>query len=152
MKLKEGDDAPLIEAIDQDGNKISLEDYKGSKVVLYFYPRDNTSGCTAEACNLRDNYELLIQKGFKIIGVSADSMASHKKFADKYSLPFPLIPDTEKEIIKAYGAWGMKKFMGREYEGIYRMTFIISEEGKILKIFDKVKTKEHAEQILAEIN
>jgi thioredoxin-dependent peroxiredoxin len=151
MKLNVGDKAPVIQAEDQFGKTINLEDYKGSKVILYFYPKDNTPGCTAEACNLRDNYQLLMEKGYKIIGVSADSASSHQKFTGKYQLPFPLIPDTDKEIVKSYGVWGKKKFMGREYDGIHRMTFIISEEGDILKIFDKVKTKDHTAQILAEM-
>jgi thioredoxin-dependent peroxiredoxin len=151
MKLRIGDKAPAIEAVDQNGKMISLEDLKGSKVILYFYPKDDTPGCTAEACNLRDNYNLLLEKGFKIIGVSADSAASHQKFTDKYSLPFSLIPDTDKKIINAYGVWGKKKFMGREYDGINRMTFVISEDGIILSIFEKVQTKDHSDQILAEV-
>ncbi len=151
MKLKIGDKAPAIEALDHNGKKISLEDYKGSKVILYFYPKDDTPGCTAEACNLRDNYNILLEKGFKIIGVSADSTISHQKVAGKYFLPFSLIPDTDKKIIPAYGVWGKKKFMGREYDGINRLTFIISEDGDILKIFDKVQTKDHSDQILAEV-
>ena len=151
MNLKVGDKAPAIEAVDHNGRKISLEEYKGSKVILYFYPKDDTPGCTAEACNLRDNYNMLLEKGFKIIGVSADNATSHLKFAGKYFLPFPLIPDTEKVIINAYGVWGKKKFMGREYDGINRMTFVISEDGHILKIFDKVQTKDHTDQILAEV-
>jgi thioredoxin-dependent peroxiredoxin len=152
MNLKVGDIAPSIKAVDQNGNKISLEDFKGSKVILYFYPKDDTPGCTAEACNLRDNYDGLLSKGFKVIGVSADSAKSHQKFTGKYNLPFPLIPDTDKEIINAYGVWGKKKFLGKEYNGIYRVTFIISEEGKILRIFDKVQTKDHTDQILAEVD
>jgi len=151
MKLKVGDMAPAIEANDQNGKKVSLAEYKGSRVILYFYPKDNTPGCTAEACNLRDNYSMLIEKGYNILGVSADSAASHQKFISKYALPFSLIPDTDKKIIKNYGVWGRKKFMGREYDGIIRMTFVIAEDGKILKIFDKVKTKDHTDQILAEV-
>lgn len=150
MKLKVGDRAPVIKSADQYGNAISLEDFKGSKVILYFYPKDNTPGCTAEACNLRDNFDDLMEKGFKIIGVSADDEESHKKFTEKYRLPFPLIPDTDKKIIRDYGVWGPKKFMGREYQGINRTTFIISEEGKVEKIITKVKTKDHSDQILAE--
>jgi len=149
MKLQVGDKAPAIEAVDQNDKKISLNDFAGSKVILYFYPKDDTPGCTAEACNLRDNYSRLLEKGFIIIGVSADSAKSHQKFTDKYSLPFSLIPDTDKNIIKAYGAWGRKKFMGKEYDGIIRMTFVISEQGEILNIFDKVETKDHSDQILA---
>ena len=149
--LKIGDKDPAFSTTDQNGQMISLEDYRGSKVILYFYPKDNTPGCNAEACNFRDNYNDLMNKGFKIIGVSADSAASHLKFIDKFSLPFPLIPDTEKEIINQYGVWGLKKFMGKEYMGIHRMTFVISEEGLIEKIFTKVKTKAHTEQIYAEM-
>jgi peroxiredoxin Q/BCP len=152
MKLKIGDKAPVIDAVDQNGDRVKLEDLKGQKVILYFYPKDNTPGCTAEACNLRDNYDDLLEKGFRIIGVSADSDSSHKKFAEKYKLPFPLIPDTEKKIIKDYDVWGLKKFMGREYYGINRTTFVISEEGKIENIITKVKTKDHADQILEEMD
>jgi peroxiredoxin Q/BCP len=151
MKLKIADKAPDFHAVDQHGQTISLAGMKGSKIILYFYPKDDTPGCTAEACNLRDNYDELLKKGFKVIGVSADNAAAHQKFTEKYTLPFPLIPDTSKTIIKDYGVWGLKKFMGREYEGIHRVTFVISEEGMILKIFDKVNTKDHTEQILAEI-
>lgn len=152
MKLKVGDKAPGINAMDQFGNKISLDDFAGSKVILYFYPKDDTPGCTAEACNLRDNYAMLMEKGFKIIGVSADNAKSHVKFTEKYELPFPLIPDTDKKIVQDYGVWGRKKFMGREFDGIIRTTFVISEDGSVLKIFDKVDTKDHTNQILAEIN
>ncbi len=152
MKLKVGDKAPGINAMDQFGNKISLDDFAGSKVILYFYPKDDTPGCTAEACNLRDNYALLMEKGFKIIGVSADNSKSHVKFTEKYALPFPLIPDTDKKIVQDYGVWGRKKFMGREFDGIIRTTFVISEDGSVLKIFDKVDTKDHTNQILSEIN
>lgn len=150
--LKEGDKAPDINAEDQNGNPIKLSDFKGKKVVLYFYPKDDTPGCTAEACNFRDNYQDLKDKGFELIGVSADTAAKHQKFATKYDLPFALIPDTEKEVIKAYGVWGLKKFMGREYDGIHRETFVIDEEGKIAKIYLKVKTKEATEQILADFS
>lgn len=146
--LNEGDQAPEFSATDQNGNEVTLSDYRGKKVVLYFYPKDDTPGCTAEACNFRDNYDELKEKGFEIIGVSADNEDKHRRFATKYSLPFPLIPDTEKEIIKAYGVWGKKKFMGREFEGIHRETFLIDEEGKIEKILTKVKTKKATEQIL----
>ncbi len=150
--LKEGDQAPDINSVDQDGNPIKLSDYQGKKVVLYFYPKDDTPGCTAEACNFRDNYQDLKDRGFEIIGVSADNAQKHQKFAGKYDLPFPLIPDTEKEVIKAYGVWGLKKFMGREYDGIHRETFVIDEEGKIAKVYQKVKTKEATEQILADFS
>lgn len=146
--LKEGDKAPYFRAEDQDGNHIDLNDYKGSKIILFFYPKANTPGCTAESCNLRDNYSLLQEKGFQILGVSADSPKKQQNFREKNTLPFPLIPDTEKEIIKAYGVWGTKKMYGKEYEGIHRTTFIIDEAGAIEKVFNKVKTKEHSEQIL----
>jgi len=151
MKLKSGDKAPDINSTDQNGNPVKLADFLGHKVILYFYPKDDTPGCTAEACSLRDGYADLLAKGYKIIGVSADSDKSHKKFADKYHLPFPLLPDTSKEIINAYGVWGPKKFMGRAYDGILRTTFIIGEDGKILKIIEDVKTKNHADQVLAEM-
>jgi len=148
--LKIGDEAPAFKTVDQDGNPISLSDYSGKKVILYFYPKDDTPGCTAEACNLRDNYDLLLKKGYKIIGVSADDEKSHKKFIEKYVLPFPLIPDKDKSILKAYGAWGRKKLYGKEYDGILRTTYVISEKGLIEKIFNKVDTKNHTEQILEE--
>ena len=116
--------------------------------MLYFYPKDNTPGCTAQACNLRDNYDSLLSKGYKVIGISADTQQSHQKFIEKHSLPFPLIADTEKAIIKDYGVWGPKKFMGKSYDGIHRTTFVIDEQGIIEEIIEKVKTKEHANQIL----
>ncbi len=149
---KEGEKAPVFSAKDQDDNTINLEDYEGSKVILYFYPKASTPGCTAESCNLRDNFEALLEKGFKIIGVSADSVKKQQNFKAKNDLPFPLIPDTEKEIINAYGVWGKKKMYGKEFEGIHRMTFIIDEEGKIEHVFTKVKTKAHTEQILEKYN
>lgn len=148
LHLKEGDPAPGFTAMDQYGKEIKLSDYAGKKVILYFYPKDNTPGCNAEACNLRDHHEKLNTEGFDVIGVSADTTASHIKFTDKFGIPFRLIPDTEKKIIMAYGVWGPKKFMGREYDGIHRTTFVIDEKGSIEKIFTKVKTKEHSEQIL----
>ena len=146
--LKEGDPAPAFEGIDQNGQIIKLSDHAGKKVVLYFYPKDNTPGCTAEACDFRDRDKELAGHGIQVIGVSADSEKSHKKFVDKFDLPFPLIADTEHEVIKAYGVWGKKKFMGREYDGIHRETFIIDEKGTIEKIFTKVKTKEPTAQVL----
>lgn len=147
-QLKAGDTAPAIQGRDQDGRHVSLADCKGSKVILYFYPKDSTPGCTAEACNLRDNYEGLLAKGFKILGVSADSEKSHQKFIQKYSLPFPLLADVDKTIVKDYGVWGPKKFMGRVFDGIHRTTFIISEDGKIERIIKEVDTKNHTAQIL----
>ncbi len=147
-ELKEGDQAPEFKGIDQDGNPISLNDFKGHKLVLYFYPKDSTPGCTSQACNLRDNYDYLLKNGYKVVGVSADSEKSHKKFIEKHELPFPLIADTEKEILKAYGVWGPKKFMGREFLGINRTTFVIDQEGTIEEIIGKVKTKDHTSQII----
>ncbi len=148
-KLKEGTSAPLFEGTDQNGNLIKLGDFSGKKLVLYFYPRDNTPGCTAEACNLRDNYEEFIRKGFAVVGVSMDSEKSHRNFAEKYSLPFPLIADTTGKISKDYGAYGEKKMYGKSYFGIIRTTFIIDEHGVIEKIISKVNTKAHSEQIFS---
>ncbi len=149
-KLKEGDKAPDFKGKDQDGNLISLDDFKGHKLVLYFYPKDSTPGCTSQACNLRDNYDYLLKNGYKVLGVSADSEKSHQKFIEKNDLPFPLISDTDKEILKAYDVWGLKKFMGKEFMGIKRTTFVIDEEGKIEEIIEKVKTKDHTAQIIKE--
>ena len=146
--LSIGDQAPSIDGLDQDGKKITLEEYRGKKVVLYFYPRDNTPGCTAEACDLRDNYPALQAKGYEIIGVSAGSQQSHQKFIGKHKLPFPLISDTERTVLQDYGAWGQKKLYGKSFLGIIRMTFIIDEEGKIEDIIRKVRTKEHSRQII----
>ena len=147
-ELAEGNKAPEFSGKDQSGNEISLKDLQGRKVILYFYPKDNTPGCTTESCNLRDNYRELIKKGFEVIGVSADSEKSHQNFIEKYDLPFNLISDSGKEILKAYGAWGLKKLYGKVYEGILRKTFIIDEQGVILKIINKVDTKNHTNQIL----
>ncbi len=151
-KLNIGDKAPSFNGLDQNGNSVQLTDFKGSKLILYFYPKDNTPGCNAEACNLRDNYEMWLGKGYKVLGVSPDKQAAHQKFISKFDLPFSLISDTEKEIIKAYGAWGPKKLYGREYEGLLRSTFVISEDGIVEQIFTKVKTKDHTNQILEKIN
>ena len=145
--LKEGQKAPVFEGIDQDNNKIKLTDFFGKKVVLYFYPKDNTPGCTAEACNLRDNYDDLMKNGYKVIGISPDNEKSHKGFAGKYSLPFPLIADTEKKILSLYGAWGEKKMYGKTVTGVLRTTFIIDEKGIIEKIISKVDTVNHTGQI-----
>lgn len=147
-ELKIGDPAPAFSAPNQDGNMVSLEDFKGKKLVLYFYPKDNTPGCTAESCNLRDNYQRFQAQGFEILGVSPDSQKSHLNFIAKQSLPFSLLSDVDKKILKAYNAWGLKKMYGKEYEGVLRKTFVISEDGMILEVIDKVKTKEHTEQIL----
>lgn len=146
MELKEGMQAPDFSVLINE-EEINLSDFKGKKLVLYFYPKDNTPGCTAEACNLRDNYQEFIDKGYQVMGVSPDNEKSHQRFSEKHNLPFKLIPDTEKEIIKAYGAWGEKKMYGKTYEGVLRSTFIISEDGVIEKIIKKVKTKQHTQQI-----
>jgi peroxiredoxin Q/BCP len=146
--LKEGDKAPAFKGVDQNGNTISLAALKGKKVILYFYPHDNTPTCTDQACNLRDNYQLLLKEGFTVIGVSTDSEKSHQKFARKYDLPFPLLPDEDHKIVNAYGVWGEKKFMGRIFDGIHRTTFLINEKGIIEKIIDKPHSKTHAEEIL----
>jgi peroxiredoxin Q/BCP len=145
--LKEGDSAPDFSGIDQNGNQIKLSDFSGKKLILYFYPKDDTPGCTKEACNLRDNYQELKNNDFEVIGVSADNSAKHLKFIDKYDLPFSLIADTDKSVINAYQCWGLKKFMGREYDGILRKTFVI-ENNEIVKIFEKVKTNDHFQQIM----
>lgn len=147
--LKEGDKAPAFEAKDQDGNLHSLSSNKGRKLVLYIYPRDNTPACTNQACNLRDNYEQMLSKGYAVLGVSMDDEKSHRKFIDKFQLPFPLIADTDRKVIDAFGVWGEKKFMGKTYDGIHRTTFVIDEQGIIERIIEKPKTKQHAEEIIA---
>ncbi len=146
--LEENQKAPDFKGITQNGKIIGLNDFKGKKVIVYFYPKDNTSGCTAEAINLKENIETLKKNGYEIIGVSPDSVESHKKFAGKNNLPFPLIADTGKKILNDYGVWGEKKMCGKTYTGVYRTTFIIDESGKIERIIKKVKTKDHTNQIL----
>ncbi|TYP74952.1 thioredoxin-dependent thiol peroxidase [Aquimarina intermedia] len=146
--LKEGDKAPDFSALDQDGNTITLQDFKNKKLVVFFYPKASTPGCTAEACNLKDNYETFKAQGYEILGVSADSAKRQQNFKNKYELPYPLLADEEKEVINAFGVWGPKKFMGKEYEGIYRTTFVIDEKGIIEEVILKVKTKDHTAQIL----
>ena len=146
--LNVGDKAPNFVALNEFGQSTSLSEFLGKKVVLYFYPKDMTPGCTAESCNLGENYSLLQEKGFIVLGVSPDSTKSHQKFIDKYNLPFSLIADEDKAVIKAFGVWGPKKFMGKEYDGVHRTTFIIDEDGVIEKVFSKVKTKDHTNQIL----
>lgn len=149
-KLNIGDKAPDFKGLDQDNQEISLSQFRGKKVVLYFYPKDNTPGCTAEACDLRDNYERFLAEGYVVIGVSADSVTSHKKFAEKQNLPFPLIADTDRNILLAYNAYGEKKLYGKVSMGTLRKTYIINEDGIITDIIEKVKTKEHTKQILGE--
>ena len=147
-KLQIGDKAPSINAIDQNGNNITLEQYKGKKVVLYFYPKDMTPGCTAQSCNLSDNYTALQKNDYDVLGVSCDSVKRHQKFIAKHNLPFNLISDEDHKVVSDYGVWQLKKFMGREYMGIVRTTFIIDENGLISDIISKVNTKEHTSQII----
>ena len=146
--LEIGSPMPQFEVVDQDGNIVTSEQLIGRKTIIYFYPKDNTSGCTAEACSIRDNYEALIQKGYNVIGVSKDSAASHRKFIEKYSLPFTLLADTSTEMLQAFGAWGEKSLYGRKYMGALRRTFIFDEQGILTNIIEKVDTKNHAQQIL----
>ena len=150
--LKQGDAVPYFTAKDEQENSISLSDYKGKKLVVFFYPKASTPGCTVEACNLRDNYKALQAQGYELVGVSADSAKRQSNFKNKYEFPFPLLADEDKTVINAFGVWGPKKFMGREYDGIHRMTFLIDENGIVERVISKVKTKEHAAQILEEIN
>ena len=146
--LKIGDRMPDFEVVDQDGNKVSSKDLIGKKTIIYFYPKDNTSGCTAEACNLRDNHEALIARGYNVVGVSKDSAKSHKNFKEKYALPFTLLSDTSTQMLQAFGAWGEKKMYGKTVMGTIRKTFIFNEEGVLTEIIENVDTKNHAEQIL----
>ncbi|MBN1822333.1 MAG: thioredoxin-dependent thiol peroxidase [Prolixibacteraceae bacterium] len=152
MSLKKGDKAPEFKGMNQNGEVISSDTYKGKKLILYFYPKDNTPGCTAESCNLSDNYNYWLSQGYEVVGVSPDSVQSHKKFAEKFGFKFNLIANTEKEILQAYGAWGEKKMYGKSYMGVLRKTFIINEAGIIEEIFEKVDTKEHTGQIKESLN
>ncbi|MFD2541612.1 thioredoxin-dependent thiol peroxidase [Lacinutrix gracilariae] len=146
--LQVGDTVPNFTVNNQDGEAISLSDYKGKKLIVFFYPKASTPGCTAEACNLRDNYKVLQDQGYELLGVSADSEKRQTNFKNKYEFPFPLLADEEKEVINAFGVWGEKKFMGKVYDGIHRKTFIVDENGVVARVIDKVKTKDHAAQIL----
>lgn len=150
-KLKKGDTAPGFTFTDHAGITRSLSDFLGKKVILYFYPKDNTPGCTLEACSLRDSYDDLRDKGYEVIGVSADSAKSHEGFISKFNLPFSLVSDTDKSVLTAYGVWGEKKFMGKKFMGIIRTTFVIDEQGRIAHIIEKVNTKNHAQQVLEEM-
>lgn len=150
--LKIGDKAPDFKGVNQNGKEVKLADFVGKNLILYFYPKDSTPGCTAEACDLRDNYNMWIAKGYEVIGVSPDSEKSHQNFIEKYQLPFDLISDTEKAILKSYNAWGEKKMYGKTYEGVLRKTYVIGKNSQIEAIFEKVKTKEHTDQILNEIS
>lgn len=146
--LKVGDKVPNFESVNEQGQTIKLSDYKGKKLIVFFYPKANTPGCTAEACNLRDNYKLLKEKGYELLGVSADSVKKQSNFKNKFNFPFPLLADEDKTVINAFGVWGEKKFMGRTFDGIHRKTFIVDEDGIVERVIDKVKTKDHAAQIL----
>lgn len=148
--LQVGDKAPNFKALDEQGQTVSLSDYKGKKLVVFFYPKANTPGCTVEASNLRDNYKVLKEKGYELLGVSADSQKKQENFKNKYDFPFPLLADEDKTVIQAFGVWGPKQFMGRTFDGIHRTTFVIDEQGIISKVIDKVKTKDHAAQILVD--
>jgi peroxiredoxin Q/BCP len=149
LKLKEGDKAPNFTALTNGGGKISLADFKGKAVILYFYPRDDTPGCTKEACGFRDHFAAFKKQGAVVLGVSVDPVKAHDKFVAKFKLPFPLLADEDKEIVNDYGVWGQKMFMGRKYDGIHRVTFLIGPDGKIKKIWPKVKPEEHASEVLA---
>lgn len=146
--LKIGDKMPDFEVVDQDGKTVSSKDLIGKKTIIYFYPKDNTSGCTAEACSLRDNYQALMARGYNVVGVSKDSAASHRKFADKYDLPFTLLADTSTQMLQDFGAWGEKKMYGKTVMGTIRKTFIFDEDGILAEVIEKVDTKNHADQIL----
>jgi len=146
--VKEGEAAPEFEARDAEGNTVRLSDLRGQKVALYFYPKDDTPGCTKEACSLRDGHAELKRRGIKVIGVSTDDEKSHRKFAEKYGLPFTLLADTDHKVADAYGVYGEKKFMGRTYDGVHRKTFLIDEQGRVRKVFDKVNVEEHADEVL----
>jgi len=146
--LKKGDQAPEFNGMNQDGEICSLRDFHGKKLILYFYPKDSTPGCTAESCNLSENYDYWLAQGYEVVGVSPDGVASHKKFADKHGFKFNLIADTDHEILEAYGVWGEKNMYGKKYMGVLRTTYIIDENGMIAEVFEKVKTKEHTAQII----
>jgi thioredoxin-dependent peroxiredoxin len=149
--IKINDLAPLFTGLNQKGEEISLSSFRGKKVILYFYPKDNTPGCTAEACDLNDNYSMWLSKGYEVIGVSPDNVASHKKFAEKFGLSFNLIADTTHDILKAYGVWGEKSMYGKSYMGVLRTTFVIDENGIVTGVFEKVDTKNHSKQIISTV-
>jgi peroxiredoxin Q/BCP len=151
-KFAAGDKAPMFEGVNQEGKKISLNDFKGKKLILYFYPKDDTPGCTAESCNLNENYEMWLKKGYEVVGVSPDNEKSHLKFIGKFGLKFNLIADTDHEILEAYGAWGEKSMYGKSYMGVLRTTYIIDENGIIKAVFEKVDTKNHTSQIIEALN
>lgn len=146
--LKAGDKAPNFSGVNENGEKVSLKDFKGKKLIIFFYPQDNTPTCTVEVCNLRDNYSMLQERGYELLGVSPDTQRKHQNFIKKHNLPFPLLSDVGLETIKAFNVWGLKKFMGREYDGLHRTTFVIDEKGNVEQVITKVKSKNHAAQIL----
>jgi peroxiredoxin Q/BCP len=148
-QLNIGSALPAFVGVDQNGEEINSNDFSGKRLVVYFYPKDNTPGCTAQACSLRDDYSALLENNIAVIGVSADSVSSHKKFMDKFQLPFPLIADTEKTLLNLFGVWGPKKFMGKTYDGIHRTSFLFDETGNLMSIIEKPNTKNHAQEILA---
>lgn len=148
-QLNIGSTLPAFVGVDQNGEEINSNDFSGKRLVVYFYPKDNTPGCTAQACSLRDDYSTLLENNIAVIGVSADSVSSHKKFMDKFQLPFPLIADTEKTLLNLFGVWGPKKFMGKTYDGIHRTTFLFDETRNLMSIIEKPNTKNHAQEILA---
>jgi thioredoxin-dependent peroxiredoxin len=148
-QLNIGSTLPAFVGVDQNGEEINSNDFSGKRLVVYFYPKDNTPGCTAQACSLRDDYSTLLENNIAVIGVSADSVSSHKKFIDKFQLPFPLIADTEKTLLNLFGVWGPKKFMGKTYDGIHRTSFLFDETGNLMSIIEKPNTKNHAQEILA---
>ena len=145
--LRKGDKAPEFEGLNQSGQKISLKEFRGKKLILYFYPKDNTPGCTAESCNLNDNYQNWLSKGYEVVGVSPDSVASHKKFADKFNFGFNLVADPDTDILNAYGVWGEKSMYGKTYMGVFRTTFVIDEHGIVEQVFEKIDTKNHTDQL-----
>ncbi len=148
-KLSIGSTLPDFSGLDQNGTEIAANSFHGKRLVIYFYPKDNTPGCTAQACSLRDDYSALLEQNIAVLGVSADTVGSHKKFSDKFQLPFPLIADTDKILLELFGVWGEKKFMGKTYDGIHRTTFLFDEAGTLISVIDKPNTKNHAQEILA---
>jgi peroxiredoxin Q/BCP len=151
MVLEKGEKAPLFELFDSEGELHKLSDYSGQTIVIYFYPRDDTPGCTKEACSFRDNYQTFTEVGIEVLGISPDTVKSHKKFSEKYQLPFTLLADPDHNVCEAYGVWGLKKMYGREYEGVYRTTYIVGPEGEIKRVFENVKPTDHSQEVLEEV-
>lgn len=151
MVLEKGEKAPLFELFDSEGELHKLSDYSGQTIVIYFYPRDDTPGCTKEACSFRDNYQTFTEAGIEVLGISPDTVKSHKKFSEKYQLPFTLLADPDHKVCEAYGVWGLKKMYGREYEGVYRTTYIVGPKGEIKRVFENVKPTDHSQEVLEEV-